>query len=555
MRRDKRHAELTLLANHPAGPECDQMLQFSCLEGHLLLRFQLGFQLASLNPWALDAAAEEADPATRGLRLLRELVSGFEVFPNTNLASELAHCFMVHTRVLENYPNHWVLMHQSGASDIELAFLLNTKKTGRDPTLDVSIAHLEQLVIDWYPRFVSQRASDLEALDKALEKYRKVYWRGDAPRVYDRMIVAQPEFYGVSPKVVADINLCTGHGMDPYIVLGLAKVFGKGWRDYVRRFVDNPDVRTLLARPDLCEHLASGDINLVKRAFVGTHPGMHEYRWMALNIHDAGYWLSAPLADAGGKELGKYMMRYDYAKNRPWSRIVAKNWHNLTPEQRKMHPKEIGEVLMAQAKKELDAALSVLPTGLRNEVEKWVLLEEPDVERLAAVIESVWQTYTEAKKVPLPSWASVSAQAGDWSARFFPRCDPKVLFIGHYTNCCQHVCGSAESSAVHSCSSPNAALLGIYRHKKLVGCSWVWEGKDGRVCFDNVEALRGERDQEVFQALLTSLANQLPGKVTAGVGHTHAPFKGHKRYKNGKRFLPEGYDGYSDADTYVVLKV
>lgn len=132
--------------------------------------------------------------------------------------------------------------------------------------------------------------------------------------------------------------------------------------------------------------------------------------------------------------------------------------------------------------------------------------------------------------------------------------DPRGVFLGHYTDCCQHPGGAGSSCAWHGHQSPDGAFFVVEKNGKIVTQSWAWRHKDG-VCFDNVEALSGHHGNVKIKELYERYAAKLLGKmgisaVTVGLGFNDLVFDRSKEV--GKALKPpEGI--YTDAARQVVL--
>jgi hypothetical protein len=81
----------------------------------------------------------------------------------------------------------------------------------------------------------------------------------------------------------------------------------------------------------------------------------------------------------------------------------------------------------------------------------------------------------------------IKGQAG-FIGRFLPRDDPRVLFIGNYTDCCQKIGGQAEDVAIHSQTSPNAAVFIVEHNEEgIIAQSYTFNDNNKNVIFDNIE--------------------------------------------------------------------
>jgi hypothetical protein len=557
----KENAEATLMVRSSILNEFTRLLKCEYLGAELPSAFHFHTQFVAFNPWAIDKAATWTDPLERGAALFHHIAQDIKTSDSLGMCRDLARYFAMHSRVMDNYPSA-LPVGMNGGDTWEKCFLTSAKLLDQEVSTLVEAKNaVAKLVKEMYPVFVRQREADFEELGRRLESYMRLYWRGSAPRQFHQLILNYPRFYGVSPKVVDEINALGSFAMDPFIPLSLAQVFGKHWRYYVCRYAKTDEAKKTILHAVWTED----DIKKKKHLAWGADgpTGLNELpQAVATAIHDAGYWLPGTGLDrASAKELGAYLMRHDYARNRPHVQTVGRSWSHLSEEEKSMPPAEAAANIVRRVAEKLETMMSQVPEEVREEVSKWLAASAGDCDETLAEwvnknLALVAETYERAVSTPMPAWAQGQVELGECVAKWLPRDDPRTLFVGHYTDCCQYVGGLASKCAVHSCTSPRAALLVVEKRGQIVAQSWVWEGRDGRVCFDNIEVQRSERNEEFFERLLMEVARGIPRRVTAGTAHTHAPFKTLPRMPGGKEYLPEDYDQewYSDADTYVVLK-
>ena len=129
------------------------------------------------------------------------------------------------------------------------------------------------------------------------------------------------------------------------------------------------------------------------------------------------------------------------------------------------------------------------------------------------------------------------------------------MFLGQYTNCCQHPYWAGKDCTYHGQTSRHGAFF-VVENKKgdIVAQSWVWEDKDGDVCFDNVEAEGiGEVRMPHVKAIYENVAKQMKGRIVTIGAHgdmdvkdyKHAPFEAHLRPD------PSDYPNTQYRDSYV----
>lgn len=560
----KGNADLTLAIRTHILTEFSSLFQFHFEGAELPSAYHFHTQFAAFNPWAVDRAAKWENPNEQGCALFQYIAEAIDVSQSKSMCRDLARYFAMHARVMNNYPS-MMPVGVSGGDVWEKFFLQKAAELdGCVTSLTEAKNAVAAVVREMYPVFVEQQERDLAEVAERLNKYKRIYWRGNGERKFHSLLLGYPRFYGASPKVLDDLLAMSSYGLDPFLILSMAKIFGKRWRNYVCRYARDNATRHAI----LHEKWTQEDREQFKHfswrnqeqggGLDGVGVGVSEA------IHDAGFWLSElnlPLKE--GHRLADYLIKHDFARNRPHVRIVGRAWSSLTEEQKAQNPHEVAGELVKRLEELTAEMFAQLHPALREEVKKWIPVQatesEMELETWGKFISQASEAFVQAAGTSRPSWANFEVVDGEYKARWLPREDPRGLFIGHYTDCCQYIHGGGGASccAIHSCTSPNGALLVIERGGKIVGQSWVWEGSDGRACFDNVEVLRSERNPEVFERIVRQVAEGLPHRmVTAGTSHTHAPFRGEKRHKGGKQYLPADYpaDGYTDAETFVVVK-
>jgi hypothetical protein len=80
--------------------------------------------------------------------------------------------------------------------------------------------------------------------------------------------------------------------------------------------------------------------------------------------------------------------------------------------------------------------------------------------------------------------------------------DPRALFAGIHTGCCQHPAGDGASCAWHAHESPNGAIWAVFAPSgRMVAQAWVW--RDGQaLCLDNIEAGALANNPDMRQAVV-----------------------------------------------------
>jgi hypothetical protein len=130
--------------------------------------------------------------------------------------------------------------------------------------------------------------------------------------------------------------------------------------------------------------------------------------------------------------------------------------------------------------------------------------------------------------------------------------DPRALFAGDYTGCCQHPGGQASSAAWHSVTSENGCVYVWMRGESILAQAWVWRNGD-LICFDNIEAGKIKEDKETMavirnlflEAAALFKAEEGIERVFLGKGYSSLRMKG-TSIRNPVK-TPEGV--YTDAES------
>ena len=162
--------------------------------------------------------------------------------------------------------------------------------------------------------------------------------------------------------------------------------------------------------------------------------------------------------------------------------------------------------------------------------------------------------YIESKQTPLPKWAQTAPMTqSNLKARFLPREDPRGIFLGQYTACCQHPDNAAYSSAIDGTMSPNACFFVVENHLgRIVGQAYVWQDLNGNVCFDSFETggagssiFHSTERQKAVKSLIQNFAAKMGNvKVTLGSSRINITDKVTKRLENPALGLAKLYNTY-----------
>ena len=383
-----------------------------------------------------------------------------------------------------------------------------------DPEKDANINANELIVRAEFDKDADQKLNELHT--KIAKFYRVT--PDNYPKYYDllQILGRNPEMFGASLKAIENI-IGSGNVSSERDKAAIITVFNKNWEAWVAKF--------------------GGDIHAAAQILP---PGS--------------------VRELSG--LGDFLMRWFGKINNNDIHIISTYWSKLTPEQKQLPPKQIAEIANIAKVQQIFENEDVEHVPFAVETAKWWQdhkavdeseWRDPDDddtfgEEEAPRFDELQRLFMESQKVPLPEWTQYTASAGGLTGRFLPRSDVRGLYLGQYSNSCQHPWNLGAECAYHGQSSPHGAFFVVEdKEGNIVAQSWVWEDKDGDVVFDNVEALGiGKVRMPYVQKIYSDVAKQMEGRmVNIGAGTSDLDLKPFKA--STVLIQPYDYDGYSDA--------
>ena len=130
--------------------------------------------------------------------------------------------------------------------------------------------------------------------------------------------------------------------------------------------------------------------------------------------------------------------------------------------------------------------------------------------------------------------------------------DPRGLFLGELTDCCQSIGGAGDDCARHGFSDQNSGFYVIEADKgEIIGQSWAWMGENGELVLDSIETLGNRVSASQWQALLQKAAESLarhPQGVKRLLVGTGGGTPEALTFKSASEpAAPDGYRGYRDS--------
>jgi len=176
------------------------------------------------------------------------------------------------------------------------------------------------------------------------------------------------------------------------------------------------------------------------------------------------------------KGLDSFLIKYIKHKN-PKIKCVAYNWNKISDN--------------LKIKNDVEEMFNYLIKSKIIDKNKSLIAMECDLWNISGEkFKKVEQIFEQSLRTPMPKWSRILLIKGEsgFTGRFLPRNDPRGLFIGNYTDCCQKIGGAGEVVAIHSQTSPNAAIFVIEYQDNIIAQSWVFNDENDNVIFDNIES-------------------------------------------------------------------
>jgi hypothetical protein len=251
--------------------------------------------------------------------------------------------------------------------------------------------------------------------------------------------------------------------------------------------------------------------------------GNHWKKWIddmwarQIDPHDATMWLPIQPSPGLDKFLRKHALTFSrgesgqrYARlGKPLEEltIIAKAWNDLEPDQRQLPYKQ---VLAAATAGTYEDARS---PELALEASRWGIGEGT-----YGNIEDRWLEADRMQRLP-----NVSAEREGLRAFLLPKEDPRGLFLGLHTACCQEPEGAGSACAWWGVERPSSGFYVVEDAAgKIVAQSWTWKHGDV-VVFDNIEG-PAVQSHETRQTVI-DLYGDLAVKILEADGRLYGCFR------------------------------
>jgi hypothetical protein len=273
-----------------------------------------------------------------------------------------------------------------------------------------------------------------------------------------------------------------------------------------------------------------------------------------LKIHDAVYFLPKAKADP---KLSEYLIKNATPRilnEQNNIKAICENWKEVDPSEYNLPIDELAASIIQKVNYP-----NAKSPGFAREAAKWGA-SRYDYERIE-------KKFVASQKIP-HFHPNKKYKSGKYEAYFMKRSDPRGMFLGQYTNCCQTPGGAGETCAYYGQEKENSGFFVIEdtEKKEIIAQSWTWTTAGGLV-FDNIEAkgLEGEREKACID-LYEKAANDLIkdyGSVNVGTGLGDLPVEQWKteqkiKYQPGQKYELtdvygiEGFDSEGPGQGFMV---
>ena len=99
-----------------------------------------------------------------------------------------------------------------------------------------------------------------------------------------------------------------------------------------------------------------------------------------------------------------------------------------------------------------------------------------------------------------------------------PYSDPRIMFLGYYTGCCEKMGDHFEPSIVDALSTRKSGFYILTQNGEIKAHSWVWRGEGGQLIIDGWESKDPEITDNVLEILMEKIGTELSS-------HTYEEFQ------------------------------
>ena len=235
-----------------------------------------------------------------------------------------------------------------------------------------------------------------------------------------------------------------------------------------------------------------------------------------IDLHDATYWL--PTVESIG--LDAYLTKYWQAPIATLAKI-ARGWNDLEEDEQQLRPRELAARISSKVYKKARSQELAMEAALWG-------VKSRDYYR----IEDRWLRALMKKGGAVQNnLPQIDVRDGDYRMYRLEKDDPRALFLGEHTDCCQSVGNVGDPCTWFGVEDPNSGFYVIEdRTGNIIAQSWAWIAGPYLV-FDSIEgkslyesSSREERIARMYEEAARQIMDRSPSirEVRTGVGQIEA---------------------------------
>lgn len=90
-----------------------------------------------------------------------------------------------------------------------------------------------------------------------------------------------------------------------------------------------------------------------------------------------------------------------------------------------------------------------------------------------------------------------------------PYDDPRILFLGEYTGCCEKITGHFEETIIHALDTHESGFYVLTKDDVIKAHTWVWRGQEGQLIIDGYESIDKHVSTEVVSDITEAICTEL----------------------------------------------
>lgn len=103
----------------------------------------------------------------------------------------------------------------------------------------------------------------------------------------------------------------------------------------------------------------------------------------------------------------------------------------------------------------------------------------------------------------------------DYTLKKISHDDPRIMFLGYYTGCCEKIGDFFEETVEASLKTRRHGYYILTRDDQIMAHTWAWRGEKGQLIIDGWESKDPNIDSEALAEIVTHMANEFAGEEYA----------------------------------------